>query len=220
MKSSFLMAAVAVAVFTLATGSTQAGFFVTDFGSSGGGNTLTDGRDAGFSDLGAHTEADTADGWTWYTENSTTNDNLTVIFGGGTETLGEQELRSGNNVEYATNDIFFGWGLPNLALALRSPTYSVLVAGNANVDWTADNANLKVYYSQDGGASWTATTDAADFAVAAGTLEVVFVGNDGNDSNTRLDAVTVTTPTAAIPEPGTAAALGLMGLALLVRRRK
>lgn len=187
----------------------------TDFGLNTP-NTLTDGRDTGYGAAGGGTatNADTIDGWTWYTESSTTNDNLTIPFGGGIETIGEQHIRQGNNEEYANNDFHFGWGGNGTAIALRSSTIS-LAAGNASVTWVAGNGNLQAYYSQDTGTSWTALTSGATFTAAAGTLEVVFVGNDGNDSNTRLDTVTIV----YVPEPSAVALFGLGGLGMFLRRR-
>ena len=191
----------------------------TDFESAT--SVRTDGRDSGFADQGT-AEFDTTDGWTWYTEASTTNDNLTIPFGSGTKTIGEQEVRVAGGLELETNDFFFGWGPSNHANALRSQTFTDVGAGTANVNWVAvqdgKQNNIKVYYSQDSGTNWTAVTKGADFTASAGALEVVIVGNDGVDSNTKVDTVTISYT--QIPEPATMGFLAFGGLLGLRRRRR
>lgn len=180
----------------------------------------TDGRSPGFADQGT-SSFDTTQGWTWYTESSTTNDNLTIPFGVGSETIGEQEIRVGGGLELEANAFSFGWGGNGLALALRSQTFLDVVEGEARVDWDANNGNLDAYFSQDGGLTWTSLLDGVAFNVATGSLEIVFVGNDGVDSNTLLNTVEISYTNGIVPEPQSIAAwvlFGVVGVALSIRR--
>ena len=144
---------------------------------------------------------------------------LTVPFGVGTETIGEQGIRVGAGLELEAGGFFFGWGGLGLANALRSETFTV-TGGESLVDWDASNGNLEAYFSQDGGTTWTAISDGVAFDVDAGTYEVLFVGNDGVDSNTALNSVAITLP---VPEPHSIAVwclFGLVGTAVAVLRRQ
>lgn len=173
----------------------------TTFGSTTSGVGI-DGRSVGYSNPGG-TTFDTNQGWTWYTEISTTNDNLTIPFAadGGLQTIGEQGIRVGGGLELQSTDYFFGYAGPSTAIALRSQTYNDVGVGTANVSWTtvSSTSGFFAYYSQNGGTSWTALTNGANFAAALGSIEVVFVGNDGADSNTQLQTATISYQ--AVPEP-------------------
>jgi len=109
------------------------------------------------------------------------------------------------------------------AIAVRK-TFFDIITGDANVEWLTSSTvtgGLFAYASQDGGSTWTPIANGVDFDVVAGTLDVIFVGNDGADtgpsSNGGLEWVRVSL--APIPEPASLVLFGLAGLGLLGRRR-
>ncbi len=158
----------------------------------------SDGRGAGFGlPFGISSTFDTADDWTWCTASSATN-TITIPFGAGTATVGEQGIRIGVGLELETNTFFFGWGPINLANTLRSPTYTVITGGNMTVTLSTPTS-LLLYFSQDGGTTWTAATSGVAFAVAVGTVDIIIVGNDGVDSNISLDMTTITHTAVILP---------------------
>lgn len=183
------------------------------------GSTLTDGRASGSTNPGGGSGFDTVSSWTWYTANSTAIGAVSTLpFGAGTATVGEQQIRVGSGLELQTSNFLFGWGGAGTAIALRGPVEAV-DAGSTTVSWTASagGTNLKGYYSQNGGSSWTPFVNGTPFTIAAGNFEAALVGNDGVDSNTALTSVTIVTP---VPEPTTIALAGLATPALLLRRRR
>ena len=203
--------------------STQAATVVTDFDAGVFSDGYLPGAGTPFSISGA---GDTVDGWTWYTEDSTTNTIAVPLNGGGTATVGEQVIRSATNGEYDTSSapdyyISIAWGTSSRT-ALRR-TFTGVGAGTANVDWE-DNTlgGFYAYVSQDGGSSYTALTEGADFVAVAGDLEVLFVGNDGIDSSSTNDEgiLSITVSYQQIPEPSSALLLGLGALSLAFRRRR
>jgi hypothetical protein len=173
-------------------------------------SVLSDGRETGFAttpdEITDSHGTDTVNGWTWYTAAAAEHSTLTVPFAGATATLGEQMIRIGNaGLELRSHGFFFGWSGKGVAIALRSPTFADVAAGPASADWVASNGHVRAYYSQDGGATWQTLARGVDFDVAAGSLEVVFVANDGVDSDTLLNSVTVRHPVAGRSESETPA---------------
>jgi hypothetical protein len=140
----------------------------------------------------------------------TSTNTISVPFGGGNATVGEQAIRSGTNLEInftgsPTSRFNFRWGVAGNAIALRR-TFTGVPAGWAEVEWTADPmSGFFAYASQDGGATWQMIYSGLSFEVIATDLDVIFVGNDGADSsggeNGGLQAVTVTYPAEPAPSP-------------------
>jgi len=239
---TIVLALLAMVMFA---GAANAGTIVdtTDFDSTNPGDEmpLTDGQATGFNtpfDIAG--AGDTMAGWTWYTEDAANEaptagdvvNTISIPYDGGTETVGEQVIRSASNSEIdfdggPTSRFSFRWGTYNAsrddAIALRR-TFTGVGAGTTNVDWE-DNTlgGFFAYYSQDGGSNWTALTDDADFTATAADLDILFVGNDGADSSSLssegLQSVTVSYQ--AIPEPSSICLLvaGLLGVIGLRRRR-
>jgi hypothetical protein len=108
--------------------------------------------------------------------------------------VGEQRIRTGAQLELMPDGFYFGWDGRNRPIALRSPTLTHVAAGLARVDWVADNDRLRAWFSQDHGQTWRAMDRGVYFDVSAGSLEVLFVDNDGVDSDTHLSSVTIHYP--------------------------
>ena len=177
-------------------------------------SVLTDGRGIGHFGPGP----DTVDDWTFYTRGSTINRDLTVPFGLSSSTLGQQEIRVAVGSELEPNDFFLGFEITNFAIALRSQTFTNVVAGStAQAVWNGtDLLTAKSFYSLDNGSNWSLLLNGAGFTVPTGRFEIVFVGNDGIDTTARIQTVAITyDAVAAVPEPSSGllfstAALGLI----------
>lgn len=210
-----IAAAVMVAAFspTWATANT----ITTNFGTDNG-NTVSDGGAAGFDSpfgIGPGLGGDTVNStWTWYTVDATGGAQVSVPFGGSTASVGEQVIRSD---ELTPASFGFSWGATDAATALFGRYLTD--AGTNSVQWVT-SGNLSAYYRNNGGA-WQTLNDSQSLSLAAGTFDILFVGNDGVDSNSELFSVAATgnnvriVDTASVPEPSSIALLtfGLLGLA-------
>jgi len=194
----------------------------TNFG-TGNGNTVSDGGAIGFDSpfgIGSGLGGDTVNNtWTWYTVHATAGAQVSVPFGASTASVGEQAIRAD---ELGSNAFYFGWGGTDNAIALLGKYTTD--AGNDSVNW-AVSGSLNAYYRNNGGA-WQTLVDSNALPVSGGTFDVLFVGNDGVDSNALLSSVAVTgnninVAPSSVPEPSSIALLtfGLLWLGRLQVRR-